>query len=529
MLKKRVLDTVRKHNLINMGDHIVIGLSGGPDSVCLFHVLKDLSAELGCTLHTVHVNHMFRPYAAEEDQRYAERLAAKSGIDHRTYVIDCKASAEELGVSHEEAGRKARYDAFSERAREIAEAEVSASAAMPGNDDAKSMQRESLPSEKVKIAVAHNRNDQAETLLIRLMRGTGTRGLAGMEYLRRRERASVIIRPLLDIDRNEIERYCKIHVLAPRTDESNFKPVYTRNKVRLELIPFIEEHFGIDITSSMNRLAAAAGEENEFMTKIVEEELALITADKSEEPGNPQRKTLMLDGLKKAAPALRHRMLIMAFEGIGLVQDISAAHIEAADAVIEKGETSKSVDFPHGYVLQTEYEKVILKKRYSGAEKSSPEEACSRGTAGVIKNPYRKKVFAVDRTKAEMLKEQVNWHMGVHSPCGPPGLYVIVFFDWDAIKREKEAVSIKDIEVRTRMSGDFFSLGANRGRKKIKEYFIDVKMPRYMRDKLPLAAIGHEVLWVAGNGTDIRDRYSGKYRVDDDTKTVLVIELFDCI
>ena len=159
MLKKRVLDTVRKHNLINMGDHIVIGLSGGPDSVCLFHVLKDLSAELGCTLHTVHVNHMFRPYAAEEDQRYAERLAAKSGIDHRTYVIDCKASAEELGVSHEEAGRKARYDAFSERAREIAEAEVSASAAMPGNDDAKSMQRESLPSEKVKIVVAYNRND----------------------------------------------------------------------------------------------------------------------------------------------------------------------------------------------------------------------------------------------------------------------------------------------------------------------------------------------------------------------------------
>ena len=161
MVKKNIKNTIVKNNLINAGEHIVIGLSGGPDSVCLFSVLAELQDELQITLHAVHVNHGFRPGAAEDDQQYVEQLCRKMGIECTSFVYDCNAVAEELGLSSEEAGRKVRYESFMTVAEQI-----------------------DAPEEKIKIAVAQNADDQAETVLFRLMRGTGTDGLAGMAYSR---------------------------------------------------------------------------------------------------------------------------------------------------------------------------------------------------------------------------------------------------------------------------------------------------------------------------------------------------------
>ena len=170
--EKQIRRTIDEQNLISRGDHIVIGLSGGPDSVCLFHVLKGMAEEMMLTLHPVHLNHKFRPGAAEEDQAYVERLCSELGTPARVFTVDCKALAEELGMTSEEAGRKARYDAFYHVAEEVA-------GSCTGGDTG-----------RVKIAVAQNANDQAETVMFRLLRGTGTDGLAGMQRLQRNQTAA---------------------------------------------------------------------------------------------------------------------------------------------------------------------------------------------------------------------------------------------------------------------------------------------------------------------------------------------------
>jgi tRNA(Ile)-lysidine synthase len=162
MVKKNIINTIKKHNLINANEHIVIGLSGGPDSVCLFSVLNEWKDDLGITLHAVHVNHGFRPGAADEDQKYVETLCAECGVESTSFLYDCNAIAEEHGLSSEEAGRKVRYESFWKIAAELVQ--------------------KGIPEEKIKIAVAHNADDQAETVLFRLLRGTGTDGLAGMAY-----------------------------------------------------------------------------------------------------------------------------------------------------------------------------------------------------------------------------------------------------------------------------------------------------------------------------------------------------------
>ena len=146
MLEKKILETIRERKLIEKDEHIIVGLSGGPDSVCLFDVLEELAYKEGWHIHVVHVNHKFRPGAAEEDQAYVEKMCLDAGVDCKVYVYDCAAIAAEKGISSEEAGRSARYEAFSTRAKEIAmEYDVS--------------------MKKIKIAVAHNYNDQAETVL----------------------------------------------------------------------------------------------------------------------------------------------------------------------------------------------------------------------------------------------------------------------------------------------------------------------------------------------------------------------------
>ena len=184
-MKKKTLQTIRKHNLIKKGMHIVIGLSGGPDSVCLFDVLNSLKDEWDLTLYAVHINHKLREGAAEEDQHYVEELCAKLNIPCEVFIRDCNVIAAQEGMTSEEAGRKVRYEAFSQVALQI--------------------HQNGIPKNKVAIALAHNANDQCETILFRLMRGTGTDGLSGIPYERFEENGFAVIRPILDIGREEIE------------------------------------------------------------------------------------------------------------------------------------------------------------------------------------------------------------------------------------------------------------------------------------------------------------------------------------
>ena len=350
MLIQQVRKTIKEHHLIEKEQHIVLGLSGGPDSVCLFHVLMLLKEQMGITVYPVHLNHKFRPGEAERDQRYTENLCRQMGAQCRTFTVDCAKMAEELSVTGEEAGRIARYDVFYETAEKIVSELME-----KGEDECKAR-------ESVKIAVAHNANDQAETILFRFLRGTGTDGLAGIAY-ERKERGFSVIRPLLDVYRDSIESYCHENRLDPVTDHTNNESVYTRNKIRLELIPLIEGSYNENIKQCLVRLGQIASEDKDYLWQQTERVYETVVIRKeNNEAGGAGVVVMKREELSKIHDAIRHRLIMKAFSDIGLDKDISQERIKSADAVIKKKQAPKVVEFPHGYRLKVEKGKVIFFK-----------------------------------------------------------------------------------------------------------------------------------------------------------------------
>lgn len=353
MLIERVKKTIAEHNLIENKQHIVLGLSGGPDSVCLFHMLMRLEKQMDITVHPVHLNHKLRPGEAERDQEYVRRLCEGMGKACRFFTADCNALARELSMTGEEAGRKARYDAFYETAAQIA-AEL----------EEKGLTKEAARA-SVRIAVAQNANDQAETVLFRLLRGTGTDGLSGMAY-ERRERGFSVIRPILDIYRSEIEEYCRSYGLEPVIDHTNNEMLYSRNKIRLELIPFIENGYNENIKESLVRLSRIAAEDKAYLWQQTEkayEELKLEGPHRDgakPEDRMPGRVVMDRAELYSRPPAIRHRLIMKAFAEIGLEKDISEERIKSADSIISKKQAPKTVEFPHGYRLKVAKGRVIF-------------------------------------------------------------------------------------------------------------------------------------------------------------------------
>ena len=386
MLIEQVRKTINEHDLIQRKQHIVLGLSGGPDSVCLFHVLMTLSRQLGITLHPVHINHKLRPGAAEHDQKYVEQLCESMGVKCSVFTVDCREMARELSTTSADAGRIARYDAFHETAERVA-AELQAE----GLD-------EETARSSVKIAVAHNTGDQAETILFRLLRGTGTDGLAGIAY-ERKERGFSVIRPILDVDRAAIEEYCENNGLDPVIDHTNSEAIYARNKIRLELIPMLESEYNENIKASLVRLGRIASEDKDYLWQQTEQAYrefaeSVPAADvqgfmqrlqqgvcktsmescrpadsqcrkaSQQPPQNAQTSAGMIvmdrEKLAAAHPAIRHRLIMKAFAQIGLEKDISEERIKSADAIISKKQGPKTVEFPHCYRLKVEKGKVMF-------------------------------------------------------------------------------------------------------------------------------------------------------------------------
>lgn len=372
--------------------------------MCLFHVLMSLKEELNIDIHPVHVNHLFRPGAAEEDQRFVEDLCRCNGLECRTFVVDCNARAREEGISSEEAGRNARYEAFYQVAGEI-------------------MEREAIPGDRIRIAVAQNQNDQAETLLMRILRGTGPDGLAGIDYIRAGKMGTRIIRPLLDIPRKDIESYCLEHRLEPREDHTNKEAVYTRNKIRLELIPLLEEQFNPEIREGLVRLAAIAREDKEFLEGCVRKA--------AKEPFT----TAVCGNLH---PSIRKRLILRKLSEKGLDQGVTAAHLAAADQLILKDKTGSSLDFPGGYRLKIQYGNILIER-----EEKDPET----------------------------------------------GIYYPVEINWEGQRAQ----------LRTRLPGDGIRLPGMKGNKKLQDFFVDQKIPREQRDRIPMLAVGNRVLLIIGD------------------------------
>ena len=268
MLEKEVLSTIKKYNMIKEGDKVVIGVSGGPDSITLLNVLNKFKEKLNIKIYVAHINHSIRKEADEETE-YVREFCKKIGVEFFFKKIDVEQEAKKLKIGTEEAGRNIRYAFFEEVAKKVG---------------------------ANKIATAHNSNDNAETVLMNIIRGSSTSGLKGIEKVRDNK----FIRPLIETTRDKIEEYCKIENLNPRYDKSNKENVYTRNKVRNLLIPYIQKEFNPNIIEGINRLSNIAAEEERFLNSLVEEEYKRILIKERRESNKKKGKDFLLETENKS-------------------------------------------------------------------------------------------------------------------------------------------------------------------------------------------------------------------------------------
>ena len=241
-MRDKVLNTINKYNLINDGDKVILGVSGGPDSIAMLNILNDIKNDKNLHMNfdiiVAHVNHMIREEAID-DQRFVENFCKKIGVSFYAKSIDVQKIANNKKIGTEEAGRNARYEFFDEI-----------------------LEKENAN----KIAIAHNKNDKIETIIMNMLRGSGIAGLKGIEPIKNNK----YIRPLIECERFEIEEYCAKNGIEPRIDRTNFENVYTRNKVRNIVIPFIKQEFNPNIIQTMDRLSDLVKEEDEYLEKLVE-------------------------------------------------------------------------------------------------------------------------------------------------------------------------------------------------------------------------------------------------------------------
>lgn len=489
-MKQRVLETIKTHELLEDGAHIVLGLSGGPDSVCLFDVLLELSAVKNFRIHPVHVNHKFRPGDAERDQEYVEELCRQRGFTCRTFTVDCNALAREEGLTSEEAGRKARYDAFFETAQGITQGFAQGLVQeLAGELEQHCTQEPSMPgTDKIAIAVAQNANDQAETILFRMLRGTGTDGLAGIAY-KRYERGFAIVRPLLDVPRDEIEKYCEERNLSPRIDHTNNEAIYARNKIRLELLPMLREKFNPNIIETINRLGKNAAADKDYLAKQARDayEEALENADGRS--CTVEVTTAKLDRMHKA---VRMRVYNYLLADVGMEENLTEGQLEAIEKVRISQSPSAMCDLADGFRVYKIYDRIRFCRE---AETEEGRQLRMRFISAEEYAKEKKTAHAPDADGGETAARVV----GIFAL--PPGAEDSVCI---RKRRDGDVIAIAS-KSRTQGATQTPAQGATQTpdtappqvrHKKLQDFLVDAKVPKSVRDDIDLLAYGNRILWV---------------------------------
>ncbi len=482
----RVSDTINEHDLLRKVRHVVLGLSGGPDSMCLFDVLRGVCEPLGIAIHPVHVNHGIRKGICDEEQKFCEEYCNSIGIPLRSFAYDCEALANEWGVSTEEAGRKIRYDSFDVVVKEI-----------NGNN---------VVDDDTVVAIAQNANDQVETVLMRILRSTGVSGLSGIPYEREDKRGYRIIRPLLDVKRNEILAYCESRNLKPRMDLTNDEPIYRRNKIRLELIPYLEENYNPNISEAILRLAASARIEKEHIDREAEELINTIKVyDPGEEFDYRREIYVMNDDIRNLSSSLRKHAISLFLERVGLSEDVGYEHFRAIERIIMGDNPSANVDLPRNFYVRREYDKLIYGRPVQEKMSVTPNMKLETEEIGELK--IRKlNIEDLDKYLTEKKLEAGDY----------------AAFDEDKLVAAYGLGGSKLIEVRKRLPGDVMRL--NVGTKKLQDIMVDSKIPVRERDSATVVAIGNEVLWLLPKGNQNR-RWSSEFRIDHMSELVVVFYL----
>ncbi len=325
-MEEKILKTIKKYNLISNGDKIVVAVSGGPDSMCLLNILKNLRPKFSTELFVAHINHMIREEADSETE-YVKNYCEKNNIKCFIKRANVLEMAKEQKKGTEEMGRIVRYDFF-----EYVANEVSAN----------------------KIAIAHTENDNAETILMNLMRGASLEGLKGIEPIRGK-----YIRPLIECNREEIEKYCEINKLDPKFDKTNNDNTYTRNKIRNLLIPYIKKEFNPNIIETLNRLAVLARQDATYFNKIVKESYAdILLYENINNLNENLEKHIILDLKKfnKLEYVIKSRVLLYSINKLlGTTKGIEKINIEDMIKLCEKNIGNK-------YLIPNKNVKIYVKK-----------------------------------------------------------------------------------------------------------------------------------------------------------------------
>jgi tRNA(Ile)-lysidine synthase len=432
-----VRQTLQDFRMVGSGQTLLLAVSGGADSVAMLHVLARLRASLPMQLIVAHLNHGMRPEAAE-DALFVEAMARHMGLPCVCATVDVPAYRRQHRLSPEDAARRLRYAYLRTTARQRG---------------------------AERIAIAHTADDQAETVLMRLLRGAGVRGLAGIP-----PRQGAIIRPLIRARHRDIVAFLQKHHLPFRDDPSNQQRQYLRNRLRLDLMPHLRQQYNPRITETLCTTAQLAAEDEATLQALAREHLQMARL-----PRQPAQVGLRLDRLMHLPVALQRRMLRQALSEVsGHLHDITATHIAAILHLSQTDAGSRSITLPHGLHVERRYD-ILLIQRHAPQLRLALEEP--------VRIPGRCEVTALGITLVSDL--------GGDIPASGP------FPAGDEVWLDATAVG-PDVRLRMRRDGDRFQPLGRPHTKKLKDFFIDAKLPRAERDHLPLVVTPQGIAWVVG-------------------------------
>ena len=424
--------------MLSHGDKVVLGVSGGADSLALLHILSELR-EYNLNLTVAHLNHGIRGEEADGDSKFVEAAAHSLGLQFEYKKVDTIAYKEQSKLSLEDAARTLRYDFFNE-----VQNKVNAS----------------------KVATAHTLDDQAETVLMRLLRGSGLRGLSGIPPVSR----GYIIRPLLFVSRSEIEEYLKSKGVEWVEDSTNKSIEYLRNRLRLDLIPALE-NYNPQIIETLARTAGILRADHEFIS--TEAEKRFVNIFRNNGPGE------FIGDLSKygeTVKSLRLSTLRLAVEKSNeSLKDVSYAHITAADDFLLSDSASGEVELPEGTVIAKGYDIFLVTKKSRLAHQFS----YTIESQGKWRFPGFE--VEIELTHSETLD--------THDES-------TVYFDPEYIEFP--------IQVRSFKPGDRFMPLGMKSEKKMQDYFTDTKVPRFLRKRVPIFISKGEIFWIGGMRIDER-------------------------